>query len=523
MDAPRKVLLYPSNEPPVLSLHNGQKWHVFLSHNWSSGQDQCSVIKRQLQLLLPGIKVFLDVDDREFHPRGQPTQPRAQVSHSVPRPVLSFSPFCVCTVDDNSRLEEYVSTSQCTLTFLSKGYFFSRRCNRELQAALALEKPLCLVHEADVKHGGSPLDSLRNDCPESMRSLFFRLEEEGGGQPEREVISWLHTSAFQLVSLRMIAKTILWSTPLYNDSNPLIYVGGELGFKELVFPRPIVLYASASNPGAAEVATEILNRFDDANVSITLRRPPVIKGSRTSQSIVDVASPSVGATSTMPVASEQLRRTVSLQVSELPHTASSPFKLPRTASSPSGFGGCGQPSSTRNSRRSSDPSVSSEESNLMSEDSVQAPGLRRTTSNLVRALNATELIIHEESEVGLAESSRSISSRRGDLRRSSSSLVTALKVRTPMFGPVTSWAVDKVDSIRQRLKGSPGEATHMLLYLNARTFKDTVGSTLAREVRAAHRARLPIIIIHENGVTFDGADFETYARPTRSSIVYILL
>ena len=33
------------------------------SHIWSTGQDQVAVIKRQLQLLLPGVIVFLDVDD----------------------------------------------------------------------------------------------------------------------------------------------------------------------------------------------------------------------------------------------------------------------------------------------------------------------------------------------------------------------------------------------------------------------------------------------------------------------------
>ena len=33
------------------------------SHIWSTGQDQCAIIKRQLQLLLPGVIVFLDIDD----------------------------------------------------------------------------------------------------------------------------------------------------------------------------------------------------------------------------------------------------------------------------------------------------------------------------------------------------------------------------------------------------------------------------------------------------------------------------
>ena len=83
-------------EPPELLLGEGDRYHLFLcpsslnntnqaailfshtypqthhthhpvcggrSHIWSTGQDQCAIIKRQLQLLLPGVIVFLDVDD----------------------------------------------------------------------------------------------------------------------------------------------------------------------------------------------------------------------------------------------------------------------------------------------------------------------------------------------------------------------------------------------------------------------------------------------------------------------------
>ena len=46
-------------QPPLLEKQ--QLWHIFLSHIWSTGQDQCAVIKRQLQLLLPGImRVTID-------------------------------------------------------------------------------------------------------------------------------------------------------------------------------------------------------------------------------------------------------------------------------------------------------------------------------------------------------------------------------------------------------------------------------------------------------------------------------
>ena len=30
---------------------------------WGTGQDQCATIKRQLSLLMPGVSIFLDVDD----------------------------------------------------------------------------------------------------------------------------------------------------------------------------------------------------------------------------------------------------------------------------------------------------------------------------------------------------------------------------------------------------------------------------------------------------------------------------
>jgi len=44
---------------PVLSLPPGARWHLFISHNWDD-QDMAATVKRQLQLLLPGVKCFLE-------------------------------------------------------------------------------------------------------------------------------------------------------------------------------------------------------------------------------------------------------------------------------------------------------------------------------------------------------------------------------------------------------------------------------------------------------------------------------
>ena len=65
-DSQAKVIKDKANgHEPVLTQSPRCKWHLFLSHIWSSGQDQVATIKRQLQLMMPGISIFLDVDDLE--------------------------------------------------------------------------------------------------------------------------------------------------------------------------------------------------------------------------------------------------------------------------------------------------------------------------------------------------------------------------------------------------------------------------------------------------------------------------
>ena len=51
-----------TKQMPDLPLQEGHRWHLFLSHIWGTGQDQCATIKRQLKLLLPDVSIFLDVD-----------------------------------------------------------------------------------------------------------------------------------------------------------------------------------------------------------------------------------------------------------------------------------------------------------------------------------------------------------------------------------------------------------------------------------------------------------------------------
>ena len=246
--------LIHTNQPPDLVLSENKRYHLFLSHIWSTGQDQCAVIKRQLNLLMPGISVFLDVDDLE----------------------------------DISALEKYVEQTQCMLLFQSRGYYLSRNCLRELDATLTSQKAFFLVHEADEGKGGAPLSVLKLECaskrPE-MAEVIFNEEEQ-------LIVPWHRVADFQLLTLRLIAERTCAATLTASNEDKrgsMLYAHDEIQRKTFVFRHPVVLYTSAANPGAAAAVDELAAKFctpasprrsigpeastGSANFSTTRRRP----------------------------------------------------------------------------------------------------------------------------------------------------------------------------------------------------------------------------------------------------------
>ena len=221
----REILLVrATRQPPVLTLVEGKRWHLFLSHNWAN-QDAVATIKRQLQLLLPGVRVFLDVDD----------------------------------LDSIDALEDHVRSSHAVLVLLGSAlYFESHNCLRELAATQAQHEtlhPIC-VHEADASKHGSPLAVLRAACPEEHRSFVF-----GGGPP----IVWHRVRDFQLVALAQIAERLVLATltqvgVAQVDRLPLC-ISGELAWAQLRFTRPVALYESPLNPSVAVATNELRERF----------------------------------------------------------------------------------------------------------------------------------------------------------------------------------------------------------------------------------------------------------------------
>ena len=209
--------------------------------------------ERQLQLLLPGVRVFLDVDN----------------------------------LDSPDKLEGYVAASHAMLVLLgSPKYLLSKNCAREVKAGMDTSNDVKLirVNESDSSKNGSslktlsqmylriattPTDGDNSDggvidpwplafTPKEAKQLMPKLLEPQG------VILWHRLKDFQLVALSAIAKEMLLATPVYRHEHPLpLFVEGALAWARPVFPCPVALYSSKFNEGAADVAQKLSKDLGD--------------------------------------------------------------------------------------------------------------------------------------------------------------------------------------------------------------------------------------------------------------------
>jgi len=217
----KPLVLLESGTTPTLTLLPGKKWHCFLSHTWSTGQDQAHMIKRELQTLLKGVKVFLDVDD----------------------------------LQEVSMLEHYIAQSSLILFFLSGGYFASRNCLREVKATMIEGNPFILVRETAHIHGGGPLSTFEAAAPESFRVPLF-----GDNRP---AIAWFRQREFRFESLLRIAEAVVLACPGFERITHVPFFAPQaedLARCKLVLPPDVekVLMVSPNNPGAKQVAEKLV-------------------------------------------------------------------------------------------------------------------------------------------------------------------------------------------------------------------------------------------------------------------------
>ena len=157
------------------------------------------------------------------------------------------------------------------LFFLSKKYFGSRNCLKEIVASIEQGKPLVLVQEQQEDKGGGPLEILKAECrDDQMREAIF----DG-----RTPIAWHRISHFQNLTLKLIATEMLRNGPSFRGSlserlsagnapEVILIQHDEVNASKLTLPQPLVLWCSAGNPGAADVAEELVTSMASNGAAI---------------------------------------------------------------------------------------------------------------------------------------------------------------------------------------------------------------------------------------------------------------
>lgn len=212
------IRLVSSGSKPNLEMSGEHEFHAFLSHIWSTGKDKTHTIVRKTQLLMPGVKIWLDVDN----------------------------------LSQMDQLETSVDASAVFLVFYSKGYFRSKNCRREIYAAVKFDKPIFVIYEGD----DFVLDEAREEC----RKFCTEGYDVVGRVFSMNPILWLGGGGahFAVEAVKMVSFSILRNLPYYTkrpgELAPGLKIQGELGAVEM--SQPVDVYVCAGNVGARRVVEE---------------------------------------------------------------------------------------------------------------------------------------------------------------------------------------------------------------------------------------------------------------------------
>ena len=222
-----KLRYKDSGVPVLLPLPEGKTHHLFISHIWTTGQDQARVLQSRLQAILPGLLIWLDVED----------------------------------LKDISALEQYIDQVQAIAILITNGYFGSKNCMRELVQCVSTSKPLMAIAERDPAHGGLTEGEARQQCMASQ-TKFAAWGFDAGTSAHtladallnsKPPIVFERVGVFQQAMLRLIVQRL---TPQRE-----IYLPGEVGSGRpyrLASPKGTHhIWCSKHNPGATEMLEEL--------------------------------------------------------------------------------------------------------------------------------------------------------------------------------------------------------------------------------------------------------------------------
>ena len=162
-----------------------------------------------LQLHVPGIRVWLDVDQLE-------------------------------NIDENT-LGKSVEDSELFVLVYTSGYFESNNCRQEVRAALNRNKPTLVLYEGGVKI----IDTMKSEC-----RVYFQAEANYvlNHILRNEAILWLGNGAqsFAYMSINLLVLRMLRHLPYYRRNvaqlNRGLRLGNKLDFSSFVYPEQIFFF-----------------------------------------------------------------------------------------------------------------------------------------------------------------------------------------------------------------------------------------------------------------------------------------
>ena len=216
-------------------------YHIFLSHVWSTAQDQMRIVRTRLLEMMPELSVFLDVED----------------------------------LKDISDLEGYIERSSVILVMCTKGYFSSKNCMRELRCAVGMGKPMFAMLDLDSDTRSLTMEEVKAELL-AADAKFAGWGFSGDGGPDGaacfaalfavDPIEWNRIGVFQDVTMRLVAERTL------PEGHGATFLAGESTQAKVSVPslrrgRSYHLYVSPSNLQAAEFVVELAEWLDDRQVA----------------------------------------------------------------------------------------------------------------------------------------------------------------------------------------------------------------------------------------------------------------
>ena len=214
---------------PNTELPKENDYHVFMSHVWESGQAQTHAIVREMQLLFPDLKIWLDVDQ-------------------------------LC---DLALLEESVASCAVFVLFYSRNYFRSKNCRREFFAAIEQKKPIIVLYDGD----DLTLEEMREECISNCSLLLEQRSFEislvldqlfctaNGNGPIRRLNEGSFSAAFFNKFFHCILSHLPHYTAFPEELEAGITVPRELG--TLVVRSRINILICEHDEGSVQLADEL--------------------------------------------------------------------------------------------------------------------------------------------------------------------------------------------------------------------------------------------------------------------------